>query len=331
MTSRLIKVLDCTLRDGGYLVDWNFSEKKIQSILNNLSQSGIDFIECGFLKEKNYNPDKTFFDSISRLEKYLKIEQNYTLMVNFGEYSIKNFSICGNKNIKIRVAFKKHNQQEALDYIKELKNLKWDVFANPMSTNTYSKDELVTLITELNNIKPYGVSIVDTLGNMYENEVIDIFDFIDRNLLSDIFIGIHFHNSMQLAFSNAKAVLKRVANRPLIIDSCLYGMGRGAGNLCTELITKYINDNFSGKYKISSLLKSIDSDLKPIYQNTPWGYSVPYYIAALHGCHPNYAAYLVKNHYSDEKIDKILSQIPDDYKTTFNQDLVESLTTKINP
>ncbi len=331
MKSRLIKILDCSLRDGGYLIDWDFSEIKIKAIIENLTQSGIDFIECGFLKEKNYNPERTFFDSISRLKKYTKSEQNYTLMVNFGEYSINNFSICENKNIKIRVAFKKHNQQEALDYIRELKKMGWDVFANPMSTNTYSRNELLTLITELNHIKPYGVSIVDTLGNMYENEVINIFDFIDKNLLPEISIGIHFHNSMQLAFSNTKAVLKRVANRPLIIDSCLYGMGRGAGNLCTELITKYLNDNYNGKYKISPLLKSIDSDLKPIYQNTPWGYSTPYYIAALHGCHPNYAAYLVKKQYPDEKIDKILSQIPNDCKTTFNQELIENLTTKINP
>lgn len=331
MTDCSIKVLDCTLRDGGYLIDWDFGEEKFQSILENLTQSEIDFIECGFLKEKEYNPQKTFFDSISRLKRYIKSKQNYTLMVNFGEYSIKNFSICKNKNIKIRVAFKKHNQQESLAYIRELKNLGWDVFANPMSTNTYSKDELLTLITELNHIIPYGVSIVDTLGNMYENEVIDIFDFIDKNLLPEISIGIHFHNSMQLAFSNAKAVLKRVANRPLIIDSCLYGMGRGAGNLCTELITKYLNDNYDGKYKISPILKSIDSDLKPIYQNIPWGYSTPYYIAALHGCHPNYAGYLVKRQCSDEEIDKILSQITNDNKTAFNQELIENLATKINP
>lgn len=326
-----IKILDCTLRDGGYLINWEFGEKKIQSILENLILSGIDFIECGFLKEQNYNSDKTFFDSILRLEKYAKSEQNYTLMVNFGEYNIKNFSTCKNKNIKIRVAFKKDNQQEALVYIRQLKNLGWDVFANPMSTNTYSKDELLALIIELNSIKPYGVSIVDTLGNMYENEVIDFFDFIDNNLLPEISIGVHFHNSMQLSFANAKAVLKRVISRPVIIDSCLYGMGRGAGNLCTELITKYLNDNYNGKYKISPILKSIDLDLKPIYQNTPWGYSTPYYIAALHGCHPNYAGYLVKKQCSDEEIDRILSQIPNDKKTTFNQCLIEDLTTKINP
>lgn len=329
MTKPSIKILDCTLRDGGYLVDWDFGQDRIESILNNLTESGVDFIECGFLKELNYSSDKTFFDLISRIEKYVKPVQNYTLMVNFGEYNINHFSKCVNKNIKIRVAFRKNTQKYALGYIEQLKYLGWDVFANPMSTNTYSQEELSTLISELNEIKPFGVSIVDTLGNMYENEVINIFKFIDKNLDPEIAIGVHFHNSMQLAFSNTKAVLKANKNRTLIIDSCLYGMGRGAGNLCTELITKYLNDNYEGKYKISPILNSIEIDLKPIYQKNSRGYSTPFYIAALHGCHPNYAGFLVKEQCSDAQIDLILSQIPKDKRTTFDSILISDLLKKI--
>ena len=330
MIKNSIKILDCTLRDGGYLIDWNFGQNKIESILENLALSEVDFIECGFLKEETYNIDKTFFNKISNLERHLKSEQNYTLMVNFGEYDIKHFHKCNNKNLKIRVAFKKNTQKEALEYIKCLKLLNWDVFANPMSTNTYSQEELSTLISEVNKIKPFGVSIVDTLGNMYENEVINIFKFIDKNLDPEIAIGIHFHNSMQLAFSNAKAILKANKNRTLIIDSCLYGMGRGAGNLCTELITKYLNDNYEGKYKISPILNSIEIDLKPIYQKNSWGYSTPFYIAALHGCHPNYAGFLVKEQCSDAQIDLILSQIPKDKRTTFDSILISDLLKKNN-
>ena len=174
MTKFACKILDCTLRDGGYLNNWEFGLKNIQSILKNLHKSRIDYIECGFLKECQYNSDKTFFSKISDLENFIESEQNYTLMVNFGEYSIKNFSQCRNKNIKIRVAFKKHNQEEALNYIRDLMNLGWDVFANPMSTNTYSPKEIENLVFELNNIKPLGVTIVDTLGNMYEDDVIDL-------------------------------------------------------------------------------------------------------------------------------------------------------------
>ena len=178
MKNNSIKILDCTLRDGGYLNSWDFGINSIKSITNNLAQSGIDYIECGFLKETLTNKNKTHFNTPEALEKFISPKQNCTLMVNYGEYNISNFSQCINKNIKIRVAFKKHHQEEALNYILNLKKLGWDVFANPMSTNTYSNEELFILIQKLNKIKPLGVSIVDTLGNMYEKDVINIFNFI---------------------------------------------------------------------------------------------------------------------------------------------------------
>ena len=149
--------------------------------------------------------------------------------------------------------------------------------------------------------------------------------FFNKKLDSEISLGFHSHNSLQLSFSNTKTLLKMDIKRHLIIDACLYGMGRGAGNLCTELITKYLNDNNSKNYKISPLLKSIDKDLKPIYEKSPWGYSTPYYIAALYGCHPNYAGYLVKKGVSDEEIDKILSQISIENKTVYNSNYIDSL------
>ena len=325
MNKPFVKILDCTLRDGGYLIDWNFGEKKIQSIINNLNKSSIDYIECGFLKDVLYDKNKTFFSSIKDLNIFINDKQAYTLMVNYGEYGIEKFEECENKNIKIRVAFKKHNQKEALNYITQLKNKNWDVFANPMSTNTYTKNELENLIKEINSISPYGLSIVDTLGNMYEEDVIKIFEFINQMLDPSISLGFHSHNSMQLSFSNTKALLKMNIKRPLIIDACLYGMGRGAGNLCTELIIKYLNDNHSKNYKILPALKSIDKDLKPIYQKTPWGYSTPYYIAAHYGCHPNYAGFLVQKKFSDEKIDEILSKIPENIKTLYNEDYIKNL------
>ena len=318
----MIKVLDCTLRDGGYIIDWMFQKDCIKSITDNLSRAKIDFIECGFLKECEYNPDKTFFDTPERV--VLK-SGRASLMVNFGEFSSENFQYAYENSPIIRVAFKKHLIKEALEYIQTLKDKGWDVFANPMSTNTYSKEELASLITELNKIEPYGISIVDTLGNMYENDVIEIFKFIDDRLEKNISIGFHSHNSMQLSFSNTKALLKAGIEREIIIDSCVYGMGRGAGNLCTELITKYLNDNCGKSYKIPPILKIITKNLKPIYDKKPWGYSTPYYIAAIHGCHPNYANHLVNLGFTDEKIDEIIALIPEEKKTSFDKELLQNI------
>ena len=247
-------------------------------------------------------------------------------MVNYGEYSLENFKKCETPNLKIRVAFKKHNQTEALEYIKELKSLGWGVFANPMSTNTYSDKELLNLIKKINEISPFCLSIVDTLGNMYEAEVLEIIGFIDKYLNPDTAIGFHPHNSLQLSFSNTEAVLKANIKHNLIIDSCLYGMGRGAGNLCTELIAKYLNDNLKGDYNLIPLLKIIDKNIKPIHEKKPWGYSTPYFIAAIHSCHPNYASYLINLGLSDEEIDRFMRRIPQEKKSVFDKEFIFSIT-----
>lgn len=323
--TKSIKILDCTLRDGGYLNNWNFGENTIKSVVSKLSSAKIDYIECGFLKSCTFNKDRTFFSQITDLNNIINPNQNYTLMINFGEFEIENFKENISEKIKIRVAFKKHNQKEALDYVSKLKNLGWDVFVNPMSTNTYSKDELNYLIEKINYIKPFGLSIVDTLGNMYEKDVIKIFEQIDSRLDSQIALGFHSHNSLQLSFSNTKTLLKMNLNRNLVIDSCLYGMGRGAGNLCTELITKYLNDNFNNNYSIIPLIQTIDDNIKPIYSNSPWGYSTPYYIAAIRGCHPNYAQALMKYNLSNEALDNILCSIPNEKKVVFDKSILNTL------
>ena len=150
MNKNNINILDCTLRDGGYVIDWNFGEKNIQSLLNNLVKSNIEYIECGFLKAINQDKNKTFWQTPENFLSLILPEKKYTLMVNYGEYDITNFEKNIVPNITIRVAFKKHNQKDALVYIKNLRSLGWNVFANPMNTNTYNENELHTLIEDLN-------------------------------------------------------------------------------------------------------------------------------------------------------------------------------------
>lgn len=326
-----IKILDCTLRDGGYVIDWEFGENNIPLILKSLSYARIDYIECGYLKNCIFNPDKTLYDDTQYLEKFYTQYQNYTFMINCGEYDLRKIPINDKyENIKIRLAFKKHNQSEALNEIRELKNKGWNVFANPMVTNMYSSRELAKLTDELNNINPYGLSIVDSLGNMDEKEVITFFKFIDKLLNPELALGFHSHNNLQLSFSNAKTLLNMNIAREIIIDSCVYGMGRGAGNLCSELITKYINDNFNGQYKIQHLLKIIDKNIITFYKQKPWGYSIPYYLTALYNCHPNYAAYLVEKEFNNEMINKCLQFIQDKDKPIFNKSLIQNIIDKIS-
>ena len=112
----------------------------------------------------------------------------------------------------------------------------------------------------------------------------------------------------------------------MIIDSTIFGMGRGAGNLCTELLTEYINDNYDGNYDIIPILKIIDEQINPIFANTPWGYSVPYYLAAKNHCHPNYAKYLVeKQTVPVEVINNLLKLVPNNKKSLYDTNLIRQI------
>ena len=142
----------------------------------------------------------------------------------------------------------------------------------------------------------------------------------------DIRLGFHGHNNLQLAFSNAQVLGKIQTKRTLILDSSVYGMGRGAGNLPTELITQYINKNIASRYDVSMVMDIYDEYISSIRKQYEWGYTVPYHIAASNVCHPNYAAYLInKQTLTMKDIEKIIQSIPEEYKVLYDQTLIEQL------
>ncbi len=324
----MIKVLDCTLRDGGYINNWDFGFNNISLIIKNLSDSNLDFIECGFLKDINYNQDKTIFSDITQLLSLIpkKTQAKYTLMINYGTYPIEKIPNLQSDNLYLRIAFKNKDLLSALEYCMSLSLKGYKIIINPMHTNLYTDDELIFLINEVNKIKPYALTIVDTIGCMQSSDVIRIFSIYDKMLNNKVNIGFHSHNNLQLSFSNAQELIKMSKDRNLIIDSTVFGMGRGAGNIRTEHLTKYINDSFKQKYNIIPILKTINDYIEPIYKRTPWGYSLPYYFAAVNKCHPDYAKYLNENKsIKIEDINYLLQQIPDNQKASFNLNVIENI------
>lgn len=323
-----VKILDCTLRDGGYVNQWEFGYDNICKIVENLSDAHIDYIECGFVKAVEYDKNKSLFNNINLLNKILpQISlSKFTLMINYGDIKIEDIPQCKNKNILLRVALKKNVLVEALKFCKQLKQKGYKIFINPMYANMYTSEEMLNIIKKVNEIEPETFTIVDTTGSMKESDISRLFYLIDSNLDKNIALGFHSHNSLKLSFPNAQKLLKLCTNRELIIDSTVFGMGRGAGNLCTEVITQYINENYNGKYDIIPILKTIDGQINPIFTQTPWGYSVPYYLAATNSCHPNYATYLAdKKNLSIDTINTILKNIPDEKKTIYDLQLIKQL------
>ena len=329
----IVKILDCTLRDGGYVNNFNFGEEVITSIISKLADSNVEMIECGFLSDiETYNANKTFFPTLETVKKLIgKKNPNilYVGMIALGEKEISGDKIPvydGSSIDAIRITFHKNEIDRGIDLCTNLMTKGYKVFMQPIGTMSYSDEELLNLIKKINEINPYAFAIVDTLGTMYQNDLMRLFYLFDHNLNDNIIIGFHSHNNLQLSFTNAQALLQLQTKREIVIDTSVFGMGRGAGNLCTELLTQYINDNIEYRYDVIPLLEIVDEHLSLIHAKFPWGYSVPYYLSATHDCHPNYASHLLnKQTVSVKVIDCLLKQIPLSERIVYNKNLIENI------
>ena len=325
-----MKILDCTLRDGGYVNGWQFLDDDIQNIIFSLEKSNVDIVELGYLDKKSLDDiNTTKFKDMRLIDKFIKNSKNIqkVVMINFGDYDVNELSTCKSNFIDgIRLAFHKKDLDKALLDAKTISDLGYKLYLQPMITKNYTDIEFLHLIEKANGINPYAFYIVDSFGSMSLKEFQRYMILADNNLRKDILLGYHSHNNMQLAFSNAINMCNTNLDREIIIDSSIYGIGRGAGNLNTELIIDFLNDNFSKNYNTIPLLEVIDSLLSSLKEQNSWGFSPAQYLSALFNCHPNYVTYLTdKGTTHIVKIKQILEQIKEKDKTSFNLTLIESL------
>jgi 4-hydroxy 2-oxovalerate aldolase len=326
-----ILTLDCTLRDGGYCNKWYFREHNIKKIISGIISAKVEIIECGFLTNKiSYDKDISKYNHVAQLVDFIPEHgdgNKFVLMVNYGEYSISELVDCEYAPIDgIRVAFHKHDRYEAMEFCRKIKEKGYLVFVQPMVTMLYSDDEFKELIEIANNISPYAFYIVDSFGMMNKKMLSHYFDIVETALNEEIFVGFHSHNNLQSAFANAQSLLERRSDRTIIIDSSVYGMGRGAGNLNSELLLNELNEEIGKQYEIKPLLQIMDKVLNRFYEENPWGYSLSNYLSAIHMIHPNYAAYLSeKKTLAIEDMDEIFSMIEPEKGVEYDENYINSL------
>ncbi len=327
-----LSILDCTLRDGGYINNWNFGLKPALSIVQSLCNAGVEFVEVGFLSmEAGFSDvNSSVYNNLSDLKVFDSVVLGNTQLVGmiaYGKFPEESIPHADQSPVKIiRVIFKKNQADDALDYCKKVIEKGYQVFVNPTHTYDYSDQELLTLISQVNEISPYGFSVVDTLGILQEKQLLHMFSVIDFNLDPDIVLGFHSHNNLQLSFSNSVALINARSDRRIVIDSSLSGMGRGAGNLCTELILKHLNDNEGFSYNLTPIYEAVDNYIKPIFERKSWGYSLPYFLAASNVCHPNYALYLSSlGTVSFSMIDRMMKAIPFEKTRNYDEKFISEL------
>ncbi len=326
---RKIFLLDCTLRDGGYINDWHFGEETIKGFCKKIVQTGIEMFEVGFMKGNQYNAEYSLFPDTKSFLSVIQPKNSDVMYVGMLDMSnpiplerIENFD--GTSIDGIRVIFKKNKLKEAYHYSKEIKKLGYKLFINFVGTDLYSDKEFIEAIEYFNTLHPFAMTIVDSFGLIKRKDFLRLVYLADHNMSEEIVLGYHAHNNLQQAFGNATALVELNLKRDLCIDACVFGMGRGAGNLNLELFAEYMNENYDTRYRIEPMLEIMDEYLNEIYQNRFWGYSLPLYLSASTGCHPNYAIYLAqKDSLTVKSFHELLRGIPDKEKVSFTKEKAE--------
>lgn len=325
-----IQVLDCTLRDGGYCNNWRFGKDNIVKIIDKLCDAGIDIVECGFLTNKDCgNPDVSRFESIEAVSGYIKDKKNskIVLMANYGEFDFDKLPENDGTLYGIRLAFHKDDLDASLEVSKKIIDKGYKVFVQPMVSLRYTDEEFLNLIEKVNEINPYAFYIVDSFGSMKIEELKKLYSMTASNLNDSISIGFHAHNNMQLARANAEWLINNAGDlRNIIIDSSVYGMGRGAGNLNTELMAEYINNVSENKYCVKDLLEIIDEVILDLYEKKGWGYSLPNFLSAKYNVHPYYSVYLEnKKTLTLKEMCDIFEKIPADKRYEFDEGCISDI------
>jgi 4-hydroxy 2-oxovalerate aldolase len=339
-----IQMLDCTLRDGGLgledahkndLSDQQFSANDIENIENSLFKSNIDIIELGSIELSSDDKKKYgIYQSVEDISKRvpLKRAQNQLYV---GLYRGPDTPIEDISNWKVgmcdgvRVILRYSELQKSLDFCAALSKKGYKVFVQPMLTMRYTDDELGHIIKASNDMNAYALYFVDSYGYMEPKDVQRFFDFYDSRLNRDIRIGFHAHNNMNLAFANARYFLNIKTDRKVIVDSCMLGMGQGAGNLQTEIITDYLNDKYKLEqkfnYNYEAILGTCELVDNFLVRNS-WGYSLTYLLPAIHHVAYKYSVAL-RYHYKLKYVEmnNIFKHMPEDLRERYSPENVQEL------
>ena len=324
------KILDCTLRDGGYINNWAFGKNAIADIKDKLEQSEVEIIEIGFMKNEPYNEDRAVFNSMEQAKKIMGKKQagkQYAVMVEVSNpLPLDMLETASEDGVDIvRIVIWKSKLKEGFEYCKAIAEKGYKICVQPARVSQYSDTEFVDMVKMFNEINPLAVYVVDSWGTMYKDELLHYLKLADENLKPEISVGYHGHNNMMQAFEVACVFVEQNLNRGLIIDASIYGIGRGAGNLNTELFAKYMNAKHNCSYKLQPITKIFDLYISEIHDKIKWGYSFPFMISAQYNCNPDFVTYYEKKNCSSTLMEKYISSLSIEELVIFKESIAKKI------
>jgi len=329
--SKTVKLLDCTLRDGGYLNNWKFSHKLAKDVYRAVSDAGIDFFEIGFKGSKKFLDSNKFgLWRFSEDKDILSVKEDIQgakicVMADFGKFDTNTLSAkCDTEIDLVRVAVHKNKIAEALSLCEKIKDKGYLTSLQMMGYSAYTCDEQNKIVDLLKNSSLDYAYVADSYGSILPFQVKDLLTPLVE--ISNIKVGFHPHNNLQMAFANSLAAIDAGVD---IIDGSIYGIGRGAGNLPIETLVSYLQRLNIEKYNVLPLLNCVDKYFIDMRKKIKWGYQLPYMLSGMFGCHPYYAKKLVDlREFTIEDIWTTLGFVCANNPIGYSEALVEDLINK---
>ncbi|MBN2412440.1 aldolase catalytic domain-containing protein [candidate division KSB1 bacterium] len=284
-----IKILDCTIRDGGLMSNHHFEDKAVRAVYFACVKAGLDYMELGYKASK-----KLFTPSLYGAWKYCD-EENIKRIVGENHTGLKLSAMADATRTDyktdilpkqqsvldmIRVACYTHQLSTALDMVKDARDKGYETTINIIAISTVTEAELDKSLELAAESGVDTIYLVDSFGNLYNKQIQYL---IKKYIKYDRQVGIHAHNNRELAFANTIEACEHGAN---MLDGSLAGLGRGAGNCRTELIVGFLRHS---KYRLRPLLECIQEHIEPLRKHLLWGPDIPYMLTGLYNQHPRSA------------------------------------------
>ena len=286
-----IKVLDCTIRDGGLMNNHDFDLRFVREVYRALSEAGIDYMEIGYKNSKKLFSSKTFGkwkfcddQDIAEAIKGIKSQTKISVMVDVDRVDIDDVLPKKDSPVDmIRVATYVKDVDKAIFLANHFADKGYETAVNIMAISRALDNELTECLQQLEKeCQAKIIYIVDSFGSLYQ-ETTEFLVKKAKSILKTKEVGIHAHNNQQLAFSNTIEAIIHDAN---YVDGSIFGLGRAAGNCPTELILGFLKNP---KYDIRPILDVISKEFIPLQKKIEWGYFIPYAITGMLDEHPRTA------------------------------------------
>jgi len=285
-----IKVLDCTIRDGGLINQWQFSDEVVRKVFLALSEAGVDYMEIGYKSsDKYFSRDEhgawkfCTEEDIKRIAGDVETKMKLSAMADVGRIDSEDIPSKKDSILNmIRVACYAKEIDKGIALAHECLDKGYEATINLMAVSKVLERDLDEALDDLSKSYVPVVYLVDSFGALYSEQI----HFLTQKYFKALpgkELGIHTHNNQQLAFANTIEAIIAGVNR---LDSTLYGMGRGAGNCPLELLLSFLKNP---KFDIRPLIQVIQEIFIPMKADIEWGYHIPYLITGVLNEHPRSA------------------------------------------